>query len=78
MAALLGAALRNSLVGARIYRVRKKRRICHPERALFAGEGSAIRQKARKKQIPNPVQKPNVVRNDIFSSFFRSLFSRVR
>ena len=26
-------------------------------------------RKPRKKQIPHPVQKPNGVRNDIFSSF---------
>jgi hypothetical protein len=30
-------------------------------------------RKPRKKQIPNPVQKPNGVRYDIFFEFFRSL-----
>jgi hypothetical protein len=46
-----------------------KSRICHPEPASFAGEGTAVRKEPRKKQIPNPVQKPNGVRNDTFSSF---------
>jgi len=32
-------------------------RVCHP--ASFAGEGSAVRKKAKEKQIPHPAQKPS-------------------
>jgi hypothetical protein len=46
-----------------------KSRICHPEPASFAGEGSAVRKKTKEKQIPHPVQKPNGVRNDILTAF---------
>ena len=48
-------------------------RVCHPEPVSFAGEGFAVVRKSMKKQIPHPVQKPNGVRNDIFSSFSAGL-----
>jgi hypothetical protein len=44
-------------------------RVCHPEPVSFAGEGSAVREKAKEKADSSPVQKPNGVRNDRFSSF---------
>jgi hypothetical protein len=46
-----------------------KSRVCHPERAPFAGEGSAVRKKANEKADSSPRQKPNGFRNDIFSLF---------
>jgi hypothetical protein len=46
-----------------------KSRVCHPEPASFAGEGSAVRKKAKKKADSSPRQKPNGVRNDTFSLF---------
>jgi hypothetical protein len=42
---------------------------CHPEPALFAGEGTAFRTAWKKKQIPHPVQKANGVRNDILLAY---------
>jgi hypothetical protein len=47
----------------------KKSRGCHPEPASFAGEGSAVRNKAKEKADSSPHQKPNGVRNDTFSLF---------
>src|ERR1700732_4487546 len=44
-------------------------RICHPEPASFAGEGSAVRKKAKEKADSSPRQKPTGVRNDKFSTF---------
>ena len=38
-----------------------KRRVCHPEPVSFAGEGSAVRKKAKEKGDSSPVQKPNGV-----------------
>jgi hypothetical protein len=40
-----------------------------PNPASFAGEGSAVRKKAKEKADSSPRQKPNGVRNDIFSLF---------
>jgi DNA polymerase III alpha subunit len=49
--------------------IAKKVMNCHPESAPSAGEGSAFREEQREQQIPNPVQKANGVRNDIFRNF---------
>jgi hypothetical protein len=46
-----------------------KSRLCHPEAASFAGEGSAVRKKVKEKADSSPHQKPNGVRTDIFSLF---------
>ena len=46
-----------------------KSRVCHPERAPFAGEGSAVRKKAKERADSEPRQRPNGVRNDTLSLF---------
>ena len=50
-----------------------KRRVCHPEPVSFAGEGSAVRKKAKEKADSEPRSKTERGSERHIFEFFRSL-----